>query len=109
MLLVTSIFFSVNRNVNNFNEFELPLPNNGTVKYYTNAEPLAPLRIITRSNSNYYIKLENYYSGQIIASIFISAYETVDFDVPLGSYTLKYATGEKWYGEKYLFGTLYII
>jgi hypothetical protein len=24
--------------------------------------------------------------------------------MPLGSYTIKYATGQKWYGPEYLFG-----
>ena len=128
--LITSIFYNINKEIsnsphyvppspyysnddnytfpknssNNFNEAELPLPRNGSVEYYTSAEPRAPLRIITQSNSNYYVKLENYYSGEIVESIFIRAYETIDVNVPLGSYSLKYATGEKWYGEKYLFG-----
>ncbi len=28
----------------------------------------------------------------------------IEIKVPLGSYIVKYAVGEKWYGEKYLFG-----
>ncbi len=28
----------------------------------------------------------------------------MEFDVPLGSYELKYATGKTWYGLDYLFG-----
>lgn len=87
-----------------FNENELSLPPNGTVKYYTYEPPLAPLQIITRSNSNYYVKLENVITGRIILSVFIRSYENVNIDVPLGSYIMKYATGYKWYGEKYLFG-----
>ncbi len=84
---------------------ELTLPVNGVVKYYTEREAVAPLQIITKSsNEHYYIKLVNPVNNEFIMSIFIHANHTVMVDVPLGSYLIKYATGNKWYGEEKLFG-----
>ena len=44
------------------------------------------------------------YTQKTIMTIFIRGGQSVEVDVPLGSYYLKYAVGEKWYGEKYHFG-----
>ncbi|MFA5804946.1 MAG: hypothetical protein WC879_09895 [Melioribacteraceae bacterium] len=84
---------------------ELTLPVNGVVKYYTDKEAVAPLQIITKSsNEHYYVKLVNSVNDEFIMSIFIRANYKVMVDVPLGSYYIKYATGNKWYGEEKLFG-----
>lgn len=37
-------------------------------------------------------------------SFFVRAGETANVDVPLGEYTLYYATGETWYGPELVFG-----
>ncbi len=88
-----------------FNQPALALPYNGTIKRFSTAEAIAPLRIVTRNdNQNYFVKIEEYSSGRDIATVFVRSGQSVDIDVPLGSYRLKYAAGSTWYGESYLFG-----
>lgn len=41
---------------------------------------------------------------QEFASYFIRGGDTLDINLPQGSYELKYAHGDTWYGTKYLFG-----
>ena len=38
-------------------------------------------------------------------SFFIFGGQSFETEVPLGTYRVKYATGETWYGENYLFGS----
>lgn len=87
-----------------FKAKELLLPENGSVKYFTKARRVAPLQIFTRSNANYYLKLEDIYSGKTTLTVFIRGGQSVNLKVPLGSYYMKYASGEKWYGDEILFG-----
>jgi hypothetical protein len=87
-----------------FNQPEKPLPSNGDVSAFTNAERIAPLSIKTSSGDNYYYVLLKTASGSKVMSVFIHPGRTVDIDVPLGDYYLYYAAGEKWYGTTYLFG-----
>ena len=87
-----------------FTEPELPLPRNGKVKYFVNKKPIAPLKIGTKYSDNYFIKLEDIYTHKAVMTIFIHGGQSAEVKVPLGSYYLKYATGEKWYGNKYHFG-----
>lgn len=86
-----------------FNEPELPFPKNGTVKYNTRKEAIAPLKITTRYSDNYYLKLEDKFSKETVVTIFIVGGKSAEIDIPLGTYYLKYAAGEKWYGEKFHF------
>lgn len=82
-----------------------PLPINGTIKRYVDNEAVAPFRIITRGSGNhYFVKIADWYTNKVICTVFIRTGQEVSFHVPLGSYKLKYATGENWYGTKYLFG-----
>ena len=37
-------------------------------------------------------------------TIYIRGGDTVEVDVPLGSYEIRYAAGDTWYGEDELFG-----
>ena len=88
-----------------FNQPEQPFPDNGsTIKYFSEGG-VAPFQVITPSGDlNYFIKVVDWSSKQPIISIFVHSGQTADVKLPLGSYEVKYATGEKWYGEKYLFG-----
>lgn len=83
---------------------QLPLPQNGFVKYYTFDDPVAPLKIVTSSYVNFYVKLENSQTGELVLSAFIRKGQSAELNVPLGKYIIKYATGKKWFGEKLLFG-----
>lgn len=68
-------------------------------------EGVAPFKIkTTYSGYHYYIKLVERLNRQEILTAFIRSGETLSTKVPPGSYYLKYASGENWYGKKYLFG-----
>lgn len=88
-----------------FTEPIQPLPINGDVERYVEEEAIAPLKITTRESGNhYFVKIVDWYTNKIVCTIFIRSGQSVSLDVPFGSYKLKYATGEKWYGAKFLFG-----
>ena len=81
-----------------------PLPYTG-FSDNTYIEQIAPLRIKVAYGDNYWVKLEDAYSGETIAHYFIRSGDTLDTKVPLGTYIIKYAYGQNWYGKTYLFGT----
>jgi hypothetical protein len=64
----------------------------------------APLDIRTPVGSNYYVKLSEPYSRQIVLTAYIEGGRTLSAEVPLGHFQLHYATGSQWYGAAYLFG-----
>lgn len=82
-----------------------PLPINGAIKRYVKDEAIAPLKITTRDSGNhYFVKIIDWYTSKKVCTVFIRSGQSVSLGVPLGYYKLKYATGEKWYGTKFLFG-----
>lgn len=87
-----------------FSEPALPLPTSGTIRRYTGAEGVAPLEIKTSSGSNYLVKLEDMSTGNNILDVFVRGGSTVNIQVPLGTYRLKYAAGQTWYGYEHYFG-----
>lgn len=88
-----------------FTEPIRPLPLNGAIKRYVKDEAIAPLKITTRESGNhYFVKLVDWYTSKTVCTVFIRSGQSVSLDMPLGSYKLKYATGEQWYGTKFLFG-----
>lgn len=80
------------------------LPENGQIFYENGWDRVAPFRVVTRGGDNFFVKLKNISGTEDILTFFVRAGESVDIDVPLGTYTLYYATGETWYGESTLFG-----
>ena len=87
-----------------FLEPELLLPPTGEFRIFTGRERLAPFQIKSSTGANYLIKLDDSRTGAAVQTIFIRGGSTVDVDVPLGTYTVKYASGDKWYGYTHLFG-----
>lgn len=81
-------------------------PENGSIIIGTSKDRLAPLTVETDSNSNsaYYVKLVEQSTGLTDLSFFVCPGQTVDIDVPLGDYTVYYATGLHWYDYNDLFG-----
>ena len=81
-----------------------PLPETGA----TNKPNLygdSPLQIKTNPGSHYWVKIVNAYNEQEeVVSYFIRGGETLDVNLPTGSYVVKYAYGDTWYGEEHLFG-----
>ncbi len=67
-------------------------------------QAVAPLEIRTDSGSDYYVKVVNATNDNDTLAIYIHGGETVEVEVPLGSYEIRYASGNDWYGDKGLFG-----
>ncbi len=83
----------------------LQLPPGGEVHYYTGGEPLAPFSVNTAEGSNYFVKLVDPDTKTEVVTLFVRGGEWAETKVPLGNYELRYASGQDWYGEEYLFGT----
>lgn len=65
---------------------------------------VSPLKVISQDNRNYVIKLVNVDDKQEMICFFVPGKEAPEFDIPDGTYEIKYASGNKWYGERLLFG-----
>lgn len=87
-----------------FNEPPLQLPLSGTIRRYTENPGVAPLQIKTSAGSRYLVKLEDVATGNNILDVFVRGGSTVEIEVPLGTYRLKYAAGQTWYGYEHYFG-----
>ncbi len=98
--------------VNSVSQYKIsniPLPPAVPVKHGEILKPfinkgVAPLEIKTNFGANYFIKLIDVSTKQIRMSAFIEGGKTFKILVPLGSYQLRYATGEVWMGENHYFG-----
>lgn len=65
----------------------------------------SPLQIKTNAGSHYWVKIVNSYNEKDeLVSYFIRGGETLDVNLPMGSYVVKYAYGDTWYGREHLFG-----
>lgn len=82
---------------------EKKMPENGMIKNYTGKKLLVPFEIST-ADDNYFIKLVDYYTDKTAVTIFAKAGTTLEIDIPVGSYKIKYASGANWYGLDDLFG-----
>jgi len=83
----------------------LPLPKSGYKLKNSSLKYVTPLKIITRGNNvNYFVKLSSPSSKKPVLRIFIRGGESVSTEMPAGEYIMKYAIGNTWYGQKYLFG-----
>jgi hypothetical protein len=87
-----------------FNEPELPLPPNGKIQTYTSGAGLAPFEIKSSVGSSYLVKLTDVSTGQPVLTVFVRGGSSVELKVPLGTYVVKYAAGDKWYGYTHFFG-----
>ncbi|MBW4620011.1 MAG: hypothetical protein KME17_11730 [Cyanosarcina radialis HA8281-LM2] len=87
-----------------FSQPEIPLPKSGKVTRVTKKRAIAPLAIDTTAGTNYFLKLVDSASQATVMTVFVRGGTTTRVKVPLGTYQIRYATGDKWYGTKYLFG-----
>lgn len=83
---------------------EYALPTTGTTWSYSSDAKLAPFEITAPLGASCLAKLVDANTGRPVVSVFVRAGSTVTIDVPLGNYALKYAMGDKWYGETHYFG-----
>lgn len=82
----------------------LPIPiETGIVNITTSAERVAPLEIKTRPGANYYLKIVDLRNVEVL-TLYVHGGDAMEIDVPLGSYEIRYASGQTWYGEQSLFG-----
>jgi hypothetical protein len=79
------------------------LPYSGSVRTYTSAERIAPFEIKAAQGSHYLVRLVDASHAPVLI-VFVRRGTTVNVDVPLGTYEVRYASGESWYGYEYLFG-----
>ena len=83
----------------------LSLPENGEVIRYHTSKAIAPFEIKTQlGKRHYFVKLVEYGQKKTILTVFIRDGQSVKIDVPLGTYEVKYAVGQTWYGPENLFG-----
>jgi hypothetical protein len=82
----------------------MPLPPNGEIYPFSRREALAPLEIKTSYGESYYVKIADANTGIDVLAVFVRGGHTVNLKVPLGTYVVKYAAGDKWYGFDHLFG-----
>jgi len=80
------------------------LPYSGEVRTWTSAMRVAPFEIEAAQGSHYLLKLVDAYTGAPVMTVFVRSGTTVEVKVPLGTYEVRYASGETWYGYEYLFG-----
>lgn len=84
----------------------MPMPRNGDAIKYTYKTHEAPFEVVTPSGDDYYyvVLSESANTRLKVISVLVHPGKKVKIDVPLGSYKMFYATGEKWYGRTALFG-----
>jgi hypothetical protein len=86
----------------------LPATGNVTLYQLGHSAPAVASFTVTAKPSHaavsHLVKLVDISSGQPVLSVFVRSGETASIKVPLGSYKVNIATGEKWYGETKLFG-----
>lgn len=83
-----------------------PLPDNGAVFLSSSQQCVAPLTIdTTKTSDNYYIYLKYYGNDRSRdMSFFVRANNSLNIDVPLGTYEMFYCSGSDWYGTENKFG-----
>lgn len=81
-----------------------PLPPNGELQTFTEDRRSAPLEINGAYGDNYLVKLCALNTDEKILTVFVRGGQSVTVYAPVGSYRLKYAAGDTWYGDRYLFG-----
>jgi hypothetical protein len=85
-----------------------PLPSTGVYALYGHKLPkrgqLPPFKVNTPTGGNYLLKLVDVVSDVPVMAIFVRGGETVEVEVPAGTYRLKVASGDNWYGDAIRFG-----
>lgn len=79
-------------------------PKHKFIRTNIHSRRICPFEVKTEIGGYYLVKLENIYDKNNYFMIFIHGGKSVNVDVPLGSYLLKYASGDNWYGYEIFFG-----
>lgn len=79
-------------------------PKNGHV-FLSSGENTAPLQIrIPNYGKNFFVKIVNPNTNKSVKEFYVKSGQTVETNVPLGTFHLKYAAGKIWVGKFNLFG-----
>ena len=96
------------RNTEALRRMEKPLPLSGIYKiadrYSYQPDRSPPFKINNSPNANTLMKLIRVHDGAEVMSIFIRAGQSIKVPVPVGSYVVKIASGQNWYGKTVRFG-----
>ena len=87
-----------------FQEPEIARPKSGEDQNFSSAARVAPFEIKASQLGNFLVKLVDTRTRKDVMTIFVRGGTTVEVEVPLGVFEVRYAYGEKWYGHKHLFG-----
>ena len=72
---------------------------------FRSALGLPALRIHAPAGTNYFLRLSDWATGAPALAVFVQGGDTVNVDIPLGTYRVRMAAGTTWYGEKVRFGS----
>jgi len=75
--------------------------NTGIVKF---DKPIENINHGILYGENYFVKVVDSLTEKLILSAYINGGRPFQVDLPLGSYEIKYASGQQWYGTYYKFG-----
>ena len=82
-----------------------PIPPTGDIQSRRRRNAIAPFSVETAPGPSYLVKLVNISDARDQIMVFVRGGETYSTKVPLGTYHLKAATGQVWYGKENYFGT----
>lgn len=81
-----------------------PLPPHGKVDQFTKKAPVAQLQIKSAGDTNALVKLVDISSGHDVLKVFVHGGQEAIAKVPLGTYEVRWCSGEQWYGTENRFG-----
>jgi hypothetical protein len=82
----------------------VPAPPTGDILARRRTSAIAPFAVETEPGPSYLLKLVNVSNPKDQIMVFVKGGETYSTKVPLGTYHLKAATGDVWYGRQHFFG-----
>lgn len=90
-----------------FDAPEVPFPGTTSSLEVPAVTAIAPFRIVTgwkNIGSNFFVKVVSARDKRVALKLFIQGGRIVDAELPLGEFEVRYAVGERWYGEELCFG-----
>ena len=78
-------------------------PVSGRARYYGGGDPVAPFRV-TASGCSCLLELVDENTSKVVVDVFVKDGRTEDVRVPAGTFEIRYAAGQKWYGGDSPFG-----
>ena len=78
-------------------------PVSGRTRYYGGGDPVAPFRV-TASGCSCLLELVDENTSKVVVDVFVKDGRTENVRVPAGTFEIRYAAGQKWYGGELPFG-----